>query len=176
MPPSTPAAFCLYLPSNYRDAAYYALHLLILLFIPSPRCFQWRVMPLTDCTTSFRLWQRCWCLTTIEALKPFGREQVGEWSFSLLLCQLFNSKLNVPFPTSAESLSGYVNHVWKETASFKETIRVSRSHLLCSGFPGPPEPFRLSWFEFELTACSRRSTGRENPVLGNDDQSAKGQS
>lgn len=102
---------------------------------------------------------------------------MGEWSFSLLLCRLFDASLNAPFPTSAESLSGYVNRVRKETASSKAPVRVSRFHLLCSGFPGAPEPPWLSWFrEFDLTAYSRMSTGRENPIPGNYDQSAKGQS
>lgn len=101
---------------------------------------------------------------------------MGEWSFSPVALQAFRCKLNAPFPTSAESLSGYVNRVRKETASSKAPVRVSRFHLLCSGFPGAPEPPRLSWFEFELTSCSRMSTGRENPIPGNYDQPTKGQS
>lgn len=81
VPPGTPATFCLYLPSNYRDTAYYALHLLILLFIPFPRCFQWRVLPLTGCTTLFRVWQRCWCLTTIDAFKTLSEGTGGRVVF-----------------------------------------------------------------------------------------------
>lgn len=121
---------------------------------------------LPGCTTSFRLWQRCWCLTTIDAFKTLWEGIGGRLVFLPVALSAFQRKLNVPFPTSAESLSGYVNLVWKGTANSNDTARDSRSHLLCSGFPGPPEPLRLSWFEFELTACSGRSTGRENPVLG----------
>lgn len=146
------------------------------LFLP-PRRFQWRVLPLTGCTTSFPVWRRCWCLTTIGAFKTLSEGTSGRVVFLPVALQAFRCKLNAPFPTSAESLSGYVNRVRKETASSKAPVRVSRFHLLCSGFPGAPELPRLSWFcEFDLTAYSRMSTGRENPIPGNYDQSAKGQS
>lgn len=139
VPPGTPATVCLYLPFSDGDTAYYILHLPILLFIPSPRRFQWRVLPLTGCTTAFRIRQCCWCPITIGALKTLSEGTGGRVVFLPVALQAFPGKLNVSFPTSAESLSGYVN-VYGRGQRVLETPSESLDPT-CSGFPGPPEPF-----------------------------------
>lgn len=87
VPPGTPATFCLYLPFNDGDKKLWRhgrLHTspTRLAFYSFPHAvFQRRVLPLTGCTTSFPVWRRCWCLTTIGAFKTLSEGTSGRVVF-----------------------------------------------------------------------------------------------
>lgn len=114
MPPGTTATFCLYLPFNDGDKKLWRHGILHtspthLAFYSFPTPFP------VACSATYRLHDLVSCMAALlvpdhnRRFKTLSEGTGGRVVFLPVALQAFRGKLNIPFPTSAESLSGYLN-------------------------------------------------------------------